>query len=536
MRKDEYIREVVSRIENKKARAEVEKELSNHIDDRISYYTDAGWDEETANIKAMEHMGEPEKAAVSLARIHMGSGRVIFIILMVSFGVLALLNAFGVLVNHGIALNLINIFLNDPFITIFGEDTVNKLWFADTMLLIGILTLTTAFGYLRRKIWCLFIALSCELYMSLCGIAYVIYSNAGIVLFSSADFFFEDLLGSILVDLFFLLPTVFLVFTFILLETVRKSNAYLKGEEYERRRGINFLISLAGAVGIVMISITVLFIADFASIAREYDNHAVIEEYFNEYIDRNLPTETANVKESAAIDIYTYNNRGAAYNHDDYSREGWRIKTAVANSEIKPVKRLLVEPDRDWDSYDVQAYYITNCDGILLKYGCSLETDDYIDPDITDDSADGFDRYIYFDYLISDDYKYPEFENAKVTHMTAFGIDFASAFTDRESETLRSLINVQDFDHVNKLGYDIKFDKIEWEFEGCELFSNSFAYLVESDGKFYITNEMHRDSNGKGQYSSYGNMLELNEDIVKNIEEIIKNNKEKYDSFKSNPK
>ena len=45
MRKEEYINEVISKIENKKAKAEVEKELSNHIDDRISYYTDAGWDE-----------------------------------------------------------------------------------------------------------------------------------------------------------------------------------------------------------------------------------------------------------------------------------------------------------------------------------------------------------------------------------------------------------------------------------------------------------------------------------------------------------
>ena len=70
MRKEEYIREVVSRIENKKARREVEKELSAHIDDRISYYTDAGWDEETANVKAMEHMGTPEKVAEQMGILY----------------------------------------------------------------------------------------------------------------------------------------------------------------------------------------------------------------------------------------------------------------------------------------------------------------------------------------------------------------------------------------------------------------------------------------------------------------------------------
>ena len=70
MRKEEYINEVISKIENKKARREVEKELSAHIDDRISYYTDAGWDEETANEKTMEHMGEPKKVSEEMGKLH----------------------------------------------------------------------------------------------------------------------------------------------------------------------------------------------------------------------------------------------------------------------------------------------------------------------------------------------------------------------------------------------------------------------------------------------------------------------------------
>ena len=70
MRKDEYINEVISKIENKKARREVEKELSAHIDDRISYYTDAGYDEETANEKSIAHMGEPKKVGIQMAKLH----------------------------------------------------------------------------------------------------------------------------------------------------------------------------------------------------------------------------------------------------------------------------------------------------------------------------------------------------------------------------------------------------------------------------------------------------------------------------------
>ena len=70
MRKEEYIQEVISRIENKRAKIEVEKELSAHIDDRISYYTDAGWDKETANEKALEHMGEAKEIGEQMALVH----------------------------------------------------------------------------------------------------------------------------------------------------------------------------------------------------------------------------------------------------------------------------------------------------------------------------------------------------------------------------------------------------------------------------------------------------------------------------------
>ena len=80
MRKDEYISAVISQIQNKKARAEVEREISAHIDDRISYYTDAGWDEETANEKAMEHMGNAKDIAEKMGRIHNRKKKIIIIV------------------------------------------------------------------------------------------------------------------------------------------------------------------------------------------------------------------------------------------------------------------------------------------------------------------------------------------------------------------------------------------------------------------------------------------------------------------------
>jgi len=83
MRKEEYINEVISKIENKKARREVEKELSAHIDDRILYYTDAGYDEQTATEKAMEHMGKAEDIAEKMGKIHNRKKKVIIIVVSV---------------------------------------------------------------------------------------------------------------------------------------------------------------------------------------------------------------------------------------------------------------------------------------------------------------------------------------------------------------------------------------------------------------------------------------------------------------------
>ena len=95
MRKEEYIQEVISRIENKKARREVEKELSAHIDDRISYYTDAGWDEQTANEKAMEHMGKSEEVAEEMGKLHRkGFSKAILIITCIGVAKLLLARFF----------------------------------------------------------------------------------------------------------------------------------------------------------------------------------------------------------------------------------------------------------------------------------------------------------------------------------------------------------------------------------------------------------------------------------------------------------
>ena len=46
------------------------RELEDHIEDEISFYTDAGCEREKAENMAMSRMGAPEKMARELGRLH----------------------------------------------------------------------------------------------------------------------------------------------------------------------------------------------------------------------------------------------------------------------------------------------------------------------------------------------------------------------------------------------------------------------------------------------------------------------------------
>ncbi len=77
MTREEYIESVVAQIEDKTARAEVAAEVAAHLDDRIAFYTDAGYDEEYALFHAIERMGDSAQYAQSLAKLHK-SGNTLF--------------------------------------------------------------------------------------------------------------------------------------------------------------------------------------------------------------------------------------------------------------------------------------------------------------------------------------------------------------------------------------------------------------------------------------------------------------------------
>lgn len=98
---DDYLNVVRQNIKNKKLHAPICTELESHLQDAADFYVEIGYDEETANQKALEDMGEPVSVGESMAKLHELSNwqkflRVSFIIVAVLKIIdLLLLNIFG---------------------------------------------------------------------------------------------------------------------------------------------------------------------------------------------------------------------------------------------------------------------------------------------------------------------------------------------------------------------------------------------------------------------------------------------------------
>lgn len=85
---EEYMETVMCRIENKAFKNTVKTELLSHICDRTDYYTDCGLDSETAERKALEHMGNPQKIGEEMNRLYdYKKHKIISVICLVLFAV-----------------------------------------------------------------------------------------------------------------------------------------------------------------------------------------------------------------------------------------------------------------------------------------------------------------------------------------------------------------------------------------------------------------------------------------------------------------
>lgn len=88
MTREEYISAVLKEISSGRKRNMVKREIESHIDDRIEYYTDCGFDADTAASKAVEHMGDPKKAGEEFGRVYHEKGTVRFELFALAVSVL----------------------------------------------------------------------------------------------------------------------------------------------------------------------------------------------------------------------------------------------------------------------------------------------------------------------------------------------------------------------------------------------------------------------------------------------------------------
>ncbi len=70
MTREDFIESIISNIDDKFAKIEVKNELEAHLDDRIAFYTDAGYSYDYALEKAIERMGNAEELSEKLSGIH----------------------------------------------------------------------------------------------------------------------------------------------------------------------------------------------------------------------------------------------------------------------------------------------------------------------------------------------------------------------------------------------------------------------------------------------------------------------------------
>lgn len=133
--RDKYISEIIGSIKDRSATQQIRLELETHIDDRIEYYTDAGYDYDYAEKMALSKMGESDRLGLQLNSLHN------YVPLTVSVVVMQILYAVCILTPLAAAIAAIN--------SSFIEFNYTKLMFIQSA---AVVLLFTVNYYLSSKL------------------------------------------------------------------------------------------------------------------------------------------------------------------------------------------------------------------------------------------------------------------------------------------------------------------------------------------------------------------------------------------------
>lgn len=492
MRKEEYIQEVISRIENKRAKQEVERELSAHIDDRISYYTDAGYDEETSNNKALEHMGEAKEIAEKMEKLHNTKRRNCFIALLSVFCVYVVLH-----------------FIVPAVFTISGWDSVSLWYIPDIAIILSdifvcAVFLISAFTAYKKEGSLFFVVLGTLT-------SFAVFTILNLMIFGFTTYLY--MIPRILV-----IVALFILSVFACGWTDDEKKRWKKdSSDSKLKRFFGVLIYPVVSIliaGFILMSTAFIYTIteSIYDAPREAAYNKRASEIMADYSPDNQPVEVASEEEVAGIDTENYNSEfDLRWKMDDRSFENWSL-------DYKNLKTTKKFPERF--NSDFVTYWLTNVDGVI----CRAKVWEYNIDDDYDLSPGGLNAedIITTDYLISNDFNYPDFEKATVDEMRVNDTDISSAFSDEELEIIRLVINNPEHVGTTALDYDMKFSKIEWTFEEAEGFINRTGYfIVDSAGSYYISSSINtiRDSNGNITTST--GLFRLDDDTAEKLKTLL---------------
>ncbi len=502
MRKDEYINEVISKIENKKARREVEKELSAHIDDRISYYTDAGWDEETANEKAMEHMGKAEEVAEEMGKLHISSKEKCYRALI---GLLCIYTA------------LHYIWLVVFIVTDYWETglEIPKAFPVLTDLIIGVVLFISIVIAHKYKSLSYYLALGLESAILIATIVFPILRRE----FSPFSLF----AGLVIIAI--------IVLTVIScgqsdtekerFKDLNKHNKFKKLFEGFLFPAISFYLSVSLVMGFITLFLVVYDVKEKIDEPREkmYNEH--VEKVLDDYLANEMPTEVASDEEVKGFNSEDYTRSIGEWDINNLSLEKWNLDI----SKIKPTK---IFPEK-YNEENVK-YFLTDNEGIILCVDTfSYDFEYYFGSNYKDEiESMKAEDVIRKEYEINRKYGYPDFETAKVSKMLINGVDLAPAFDDDGLEMIRMLINNAEYVKPEEVNHDLKVTGIEWYFEDTPALYNTFGlFMYDYDGNYYFLRALNENvmspSGEKTRMCSSG-LFKVEGEAAETMKKIIDSN------------
>ncbi|MBE6836213.1 MAG: hypothetical protein E7515_08215 [Ruminococcaceae bacterium] len=477
MRKEEYIQEVISRIENKRAKQEVEKELSAHIDDRISYYTDAGYDEETANIKAMEHMGSPEKVSEEMEKLHKDRRRWAFIALSAVIVINIIVSIILQISSYGYPWGYMD----------------DEVFFAAFIIILTLIVNGVIFllAYISHKRDSLLLVLLLGIEVALI-IIYVLAHP------------FNPFCNYIPIEY----PSVGLTISAVMLVL---SVIACRWRDDEQKGFISVVAPLFGAVPlsvvVVIILITVYMTVPTVmgtAIAEKQNNFAK-----QSYLDR-MPQEVASAKERRLYDISEYNEPGVSLTTEKGDVDRWYVDA----EKIKPVKKLCEVPG-EFVEIAPYIYWITDCDGIIMR-------SQPFDEDMASE-----------EYLISKDFDYPDGNTDELKSLSVYGIDITAEFDRDFLKNTLSAVRYWDSMNIREVNA-VKTYVLSWTFEDKDFVFLYKAYLLEdSDGNFCFSPWVRSKVGEENVFESFGEVIPVDEATSKRLHEILKDvpSSEKWFSY-----